>query len=132
LTHGYLATDPNLLPTHLSSKVSSIISVSSHLPPLSFPDKNFSKRYSQGLTDLFTQHTPANTVLILVSHHKGIPEISRLKYHGHPEAKKLRKELEIEKPSYCCTIAFTVSAKSSAIKKGELPFDMGDIKIMHA
>ena len=127
MTHGYLATDPNLLATHLSSKVSSHISLSSHLPPLAFPDKNFSKRYLQGLTDLFTQHTPANTVLVLVSHHKGIPEISRLRYHGHPEAKKLRKELEIERPSYCCTIAFTVSAKSSPKKKGEMPFDMGDI-----
>jgi hypothetical protein len=132
LTHGYLATNPHLLPLYLSSKVSSILSVSSHLPPLSFPDKNFSKRYSQGLTDLFTQHTPANTVLVLVSHHKGIPEISRLKYHGHAEAKKLRKEQEIEKPSYCCTIGFTVKAKSPPIKKGELPFEMGDIKIMHA
>ena len=132
MTHGYLATDPHLLTTHLSSKVSAILSVSSHLPPLPFPDKNFSKRYSQGLTDLFSQHTAPNTVLILVSHHKGIPEISRLKFHGHPEAKKLRKELEIEKPSYCCTIAFTVGAKSTPLSKGELPFELGDIKIMHA
>ena len=109
LTHGSLATDQDLLSTHLSSHVSSLISVSTHLPPLAFPDKNFSKRYTLGLTDLFTHHTPANTVLILVSHHKGIPEISRLKYHGHPEAKKLRRELEIERPSYCCTIGFTIA-----------------------
>ncbi len=108
LTNGVLATtsQDTIISGYLSSNVSTLTSLSTHLPLLSFPDKNFSKRYIAGLQDLFSHHATPNTVLILVSHHKGIPEIARLKYQGVPDAKKLRSASHIEEPNYCCTLSF--------------------------
>jgi hypothetical protein len=71
-------------------------------------DKNFDKRYTQGVEDIFQNYFVAEdapkVVLVLVSHHKGIHPIIKMKYKGVPDSKKLRKHEYPEDPSYCCTL----------------------------
>ncbi len=124
LTEGVLAQNPELAKTLPST--SDILPLPTNLPlPLSHPDKNFSRRYTQGLSDLFTNHCFPNTVLILVSHHKGIDEIIRLRHSGLPDSKKLRAQDHIEDPSYCCTIKLNIR-KRIVTKEQKFPFEISE------
>jgi hypothetical protein len=54
----------------------------SKLEKLIAPDKDYKKRYTKGILDLLNNYAKPKRVLIIVSHHKGIPCLLKLKYFG--------------------------------------------------
>ena len=111
----------------------------SKLEKLIAPDKDYKKRYTKGILDILSNYAKPKHVLIIVSHHKGIPCLLKLKYFGQVDAKEARKEEQKDDPDYCTTIFIRIRNKEvkkpvMPLKKNEqptLPFEIKELEFIY-